>query len=118
MAVGVGGLDGGGELYVGEGLRVALLPLVGGVRVFAQGRDIGLGKPDLLKRHGQAHLLVKGGVALKVLGIARIDMCMISFRIYTLYRKGHRKDLRFRLIVLQMQWKNTANLYIQRIMMR
>lgn len=24
-------------------------------------------------------------------------MCMISFRIYTLYRKGHRKDLHFRL---------------------
>ena len=30
-----------------------------------------------------------------------ICMCMISFRIYTLYRKGHRKDLHFRLIVLQ-----------------
>ena len=42
------------------------------MRVFAQGRDVGLGKPDLLKRHGQAHLLVKGGVAHKVLGIARI----------------------------------------------
>ena len=50
MAVGVGGLDGGGELFVGEGLRVALLPLVGGVRVFAQGRDICLGKANLLKR--------------------------------------------------------------------
>ena len=42
------------------------------MRVLAQGRDVGLGKPDLLKRHGQAHLLVKGGVALKVLGIASI----------------------------------------------
>ena len=72
VAVGVGGLDGGGELLVGEGLRVALLPLVGGMRVLAQGWDIGLGKPDLLKRHGQPHLLVKGSVALKVLGIARI----------------------------------------------
>lgn len=35
VAVGVGGLDGSGELFVGEGLRVALLPLVGGVRVLA-----------------------------------------------------------------------------------
>ena len=52
VAVGVGGLDGSGELLVGEGLRVALLPLVGGVRVLAQGRDISLGKPDLLKRYG------------------------------------------------------------------
>ena len=52
MAVGVGGLDGGGELFVGEGLGVALLPLVGGVRELAQGRDVGLGKADLLKRHG------------------------------------------------------------------
>ena len=43
VAVGVGGLDGGGELLVGEGLRIALLPLVGGVRVLAQGRDIRLG---------------------------------------------------------------------------
>ena len=42
------------------------------MRVLAQGRDIGLGKPDLLKRHGQAHLLVKGGIALKVLGVARV----------------------------------------------
>ena len=50
VAVGVGGLDSGGELFVGEGLGVSLLPLVGGVRVLAQGRDIGLGKPDLLKR--------------------------------------------------------------------
>ena len=72
MAVSVGSLDGGGELFVGEGLGVALLPLVGGVRELAQGRDVGLGKADLLKRHGQPHLLVKGGVALKVLGIARI----------------------------------------------
>ena len=30
-------------------------------------------------------------------------MCMISFRIYTLYQKGHRKDLHLRLIVLQME---------------
>lgn len=65
-------LDGGGEFFVREGLGVSLLPLVGGVRVLAQGRDISLGKPDLLKRHGQAHLIVKGGVALKVFGIARI----------------------------------------------
>lgn len=35
VAVGVGGLDGGGEFLVGEGLRVALLPLVGGVCVLA-----------------------------------------------------------------------------------
>ena len=42
------------------------------MRVFAQGRDICLGKANLLKRYGQPHLLVKGGVALKVLGIARI----------------------------------------------
>ena len=72
MAVGVGGLDGGGELFVGEGLGVSLLPFVGGVRVFTQGGDIGHGKPDLLKRYGQPHLLVKGGVALKVLGVARV----------------------------------------------
>ena len=52
VAVGVGGLDGGGEFFVREGLGVSLLPLVGGVCVFAQGRDIGFGKPDLLKRHG------------------------------------------------------------------
>ena len=72
MAVSVGSLDGGGELFVGDGLGVSLLPLVGGVRELAQGRDVGLGKADLLKRHGQPHLLVKGGVALKVLGFARI----------------------------------------------
>ena len=42
------------------------------MRVLAQGRDICLGKANLLKRHGQAHLLVKGGVALKVLGVARV----------------------------------------------
>ena len=42
------------------------------MRVLAQGWDIGLGKPDLLKRHGQPHLLVKGSVALKVLGVSRI----------------------------------------------
>ena len=42
------------------------------MRELAQGRDVRLGKADLLKRHGQAHLLVKGSVALKVLGIARI----------------------------------------------
>lgn len=59
VAVGVGGLDGGGEFFVGEGLRVALLPLVGGVRVLAQGRDIGLGKPDLLKRYGSPICLLK-----------------------------------------------------------
>ena len=51
------------------------------------------------------------------------DPCMDNYLyvydiIQDLYRKGHRKDLHFRLIVLQMQWKNTANLYIQRIMMR
>lgn len=53
------------------------------------------------------------------------DPCMDNYlyvydiiQIYTLYRKGQRKDLHFHLIVLQMQWKNTANLYIQRIMMR
>ena len=50
VAVGVGRLDGGGELLIGEGLRVALLPLVGGVRKLAQGRDIRLGKADLLDR--------------------------------------------------------------------
>ena len=44
VAVGVGGLDGGGELFVGEGLGVSLLPLVGGVCELAQGRDISLGK--------------------------------------------------------------------------
>ena len=83
MAVGVGGLDGGGELFVGEGLRVALLPLVGGVRVFAQGRDICLGKANLLKRYGQPYLLVKGGVALKVLGIARIGNSTSTPRLTT-----------------------------------
>ena len=33
VAVGVGGLDGGGEFFVGEGLGVSLLPLVGGVGI-------------------------------------------------------------------------------------
>ncbi len=42
------------------------------MRVLAQGRDIGLGKPDLLKRYGQPHLLVEVSIALKVLGVARV----------------------------------------------
>ena len=35
VAVGVGGLDGGGELFVGERFGVSLLPFVGGMRVLA-----------------------------------------------------------------------------------
>ena len=38
--------------------------------------------------------------------------------LYFISERAQRKDLHFHLIVLQMQWKNTANLYIQRIMMR
>ena len=51
------------------------------------------------------------------------DPCMDNYLyvydiIQDLYFISERAQKRFRLIVLQMQWKNTANLYIQRIMMR
>ena len=53
------------------------------------------------------------------------DPCMDNYLyvydiIQDLYFISERAQKRFALssIVLQMQWKNTANLYIQRIMMR
>ena len=44
-----------------------------------------------------------------------ICMCMISFRIYTLYRKGSQKKIcNFRLIVLQMQLEEHRKICIFR----